>query len=115
MKIEISEISVTRTDAITLERTPSAVGIAALEPRTAPTARNLKRYRFPSITALLRFVPLKLKRCYIPIAGPVTFISVPNRSKNDCLYGHPLFRTGARVSASGCHGRLVGLRDPFST
>jgi hypothetical protein len=67
MKIEISEVLVTRTDAITLDLKPTAVGIAALEPRSTPIPPNIKYHRVPLITALYRLVPLcttKMKRMF---------------------------------------------------
>jgi hypothetical protein len=42
MNIEISEVYVIRTDAITTVAVPTSVGLAALQSRTAPIARNTR-------------------------------------------------------------------------
>jgi hypothetical protein len=62
MKIEISEVFVTRTDSTTLDAEPSPIGIAALESRTAPVPANIKYHLFPLCTALYRFVPPRNKK-----------------------------------------------------
>jgi hypothetical protein len=46
MKIEISEVFITRTDAMTLDLAPAPVGIAALQPRENPISPNAKNRRF---------------------------------------------------------------------
>jgi hypothetical protein len=45
MKIEILEVFVTRTDAMTMDQIPSAIGIAALEPRENAVPANVIRPR----------------------------------------------------------------------
>jgi hypothetical protein len=61
MKIEISEVFVTRTDAITLDQIPAPVGIAALEPRVAPVGPNTKCRPVGLYTTFYNFLSLKLK------------------------------------------------------
>jgi hypothetical protein len=61
MKIEISEVFVTRTDAITLDQIPAPVGIAALETRVAPLGTNIKCRPVRLRTTFYGFLSLKLK------------------------------------------------------
>jgi hypothetical protein len=122
MKIEISEVFVNRNDAITLERKPSAVGLAAIEPRTAPVPPNIKCYRFPLISALLQFIPViatetktcnsnaQVTSCHL-LSPPVTkqkkipYCSTVDRKTAPDTCGH--LRTPADISGH--------LRTPLDT
>jgi hypothetical protein len=85
MKIEISEVFVTRTDSMTLDYEPSAVGIAALVCRPA-TIKQRNRTRAPLYVALSRFVPLctakmkKMLKLRPQISMSPPDISVPSTS-----------------------------------
>jgi hypothetical protein len=66
MKIEISEVFVTRTDAMTLDQTPCAIGIAALEPRETAVAPNTKTRHFALFDAFSRYLTAKAKNMFRP-------------------------------------------------
>jgi hypothetical protein len=59
MKIEILEVFVTRTDAMTTDQIPSAIGIAALEPREKPIQLNTKNRH---VALLSRLFTAKMKK-----------------------------------------------------
>lgn len=66
MKIELSEVFVTRTDAMTLDQMPSAVGIAALEPRVHAVLQNVNRpRRIKLYKTLLNFFNPKKRNPFI--------------------------------------------------
>ncbi|MDB6057639.1 MAG: hypothetical protein JWO95_1483 [Verrucomicrobiales bacterium] len=56
MNIEISEVFVHYTDSISTEPTITAVGIAAIAPCPKRRVPNLKHWRIPTITTLLRAI-----------------------------------------------------------
>lgn len=58
MKIEISEVFVTRTDSTALEYEPSAVGIAGLVTRSLSIKQRNHTRRVSLYVRLSRFVPL---------------------------------------------------------
>ena len=66
MKIEISEVFVTRTDAMTLDQTPCAIGIAALEPRETAVSPNTKTRHFTLFDTFSRYLMAKAKNMFRP-------------------------------------------------
>jgi hypothetical protein len=103
MKIEISEVFVIRSDAMTLDCKPSAVGIAAVEPRTAPVPPNIKCYRFPNITAFYHQNKKMLKPT--SRSRPDTCGHLQTQNKKDCLYAHEPSKRMEIIIPSDSHHR----------
>jgi hypothetical protein len=61
MQTEICEVFVVHSDAINHDHVPTTVGIAALEPRTAPVPANVKCLSLPSLREVLKEIGARLK------------------------------------------------------
>jgi hypothetical protein len=71
MKIEISEVFVTRSDSMSMDCESSAVGIAALEPRKKRAPPNIKNRRFTLFHGISRFfTPKKIHSK--PVRHPIS-------------------------------------------